>query len=87
MRTPESIWRTCGVGLLDRARDITSDAHIYTKEKASFVEITDGKPQYEGYYSDRSEVYRDEVKGRIAALDVAVDEYKSEMMRLLQPQQ
>lgn len=32
------------VGLLDRARDIAPDAHIYIKEKASFVEIKDGKP-------------------------------------------
>ncbi|KAG9257828.1 Mss4-like protein [Emericellopsis atlantica] len=69
------------VGLLERASDITPDAHIYTAEKASFVAISDGKPQYRGYYADRSELYREEVKDRVEALAVMVGQYQ-EMMAM-----
>ncbi|KAI6783794.1 uncharacterized protein J7T54_001670 [Emericellopsis cladophorae] len=74
------------VGLLERAGNITPDVHIFTAEKASFVDIADGKPQYKAYYADRGEMYREGVKDRIEALGVMVSKYKREMMALSQPQ-
>lgn len=46
-------------GTLDRAWLVEPDAHIFVRSKRPFVEISDGKPQFERYY-DKSKVWRPE---------------------------
>ncbi|KAL7786237.1 hypothetical protein V8C37DRAFT_392646 [Trichoderma ceciliae] len=53
---------------LDRPWEVEPDVHIFTRSRRNFVTINDGKPQFEGYYPDRSAFYRPETKGRVNAL-------------------
>lgn len=46
-------------GTLDRAWLVEPDAHIFVRSKRPFVEISDGKPQFERYY-EKSKVWRPE---------------------------
>lgn len=46
-------------GTLDRAWLVEPDLHIYVRSKRPFLEIRDGKPQFDEYY-DRSKVWRAE---------------------------
>ena len=54
-------------GALDRGWLVEPDLHIYMRSKRPFVEISDGKPQFDEYY-DRNEVWRPEALERWARL-------------------
>ncbi|KUI67475.1 hypothetical protein VM1G_02796 [Cytospora mali] len=54
-------------GTLDRAWLVEPDVHIFVRSKRPFVEISDGKPQFEGYY-ERAKVWRPESLERWAKL-------------------
>ncbi|KAH6604790.1 glutathione-dependent formaldehyde-activating [Trichoderma cornu-damae] len=53
---------------LDRPWELEPDVHIFTRSRRDFISIDDGKPQFEGYYPDRSAFYRPGTKGRVDAL-------------------
>ncbi|KAG6362065.1 hypothetical protein INS49_010294 [Diaporthe citri] len=61
-------------GTLDRAWLVEPDLHIYVRSKRPFVEISDGKPQFQEYY-DRSQVWRPEGLERWARVMVEVERY------------
>ncbi|KAK3191583.1 hypothetical protein K4F52_002398 [Lecanicillium sp. MT-2017a] len=67
------------VGTLDEPHRVQPDAHIYTRSKSPFITMSDGKPQFEGYYEDRKAFYRPETLDRVAALEVKVAEYKKQL--------
>jgi hypothetical protein len=72
------------VGTLDRAMAIDPDVHIYTRtQRRSIFTISDGKPQFEGYYPDRAAFYREDCKERVAALEPKVKEWKVGMRAAL----
>ena len=48
------------VGTLDRGWKVQPDVHIYTRNKRDFISITDGKPQFEGFYPNKEAVTRPE---------------------------
>lgn len=56
------------VGTLDRAFEVDPDVHIYVSSKRDFVELMDGKPQFEKFYPSRNEVYRLEGVARLEKL-------------------
>lgn len=60
---------------LDRAWLVEPDAHIYVRSKRSFVEISDGKPQFEGHY-EKSKVWRQESLDRWAKLLPEIEKYR-----------
>lgn len=61
-------------GTLDRAWLVEPDLHIYVRSKRPFVEIGDGKPQFQEYY-DRSKVWRPDGLERWAKVMVEVEKY------------
>lgn len=61
-------------GTLDRAWLVEPDLHIYVRSKRPFVEIGDGKPQFQEYY-DRSQYWRPEGLERWARVMVEVERY------------
>lgn len=61
-------------GTLDRAWLVEPDLHIYVRSKRPFVEIGDGKPQFQEYY-DRKQVWRPEGLERWAKVMVEVQKY------------
>ena len=64
------------VGTLDRAMELDPDVHLYTRTRRSFITISDGKPQFEGYYDDRARFFRPDCKERVEALNPKVEEFK-----------
>jgi hypothetical protein len=67
------------VGSLDKAWEIAPDVHIFTRSKREFVELRDGKPQYEKYYPSKEAVYRPESLKRFQQLLPAITAYKEEL--------
>lgn len=61
-------------GTLDRPWLVEPDLHIYVRSKRPFVEISDGKPQFQEYY-DRSQVWRPEGLERWARVMVDVESH------------
>lgn len=53
---------------LDRPWELEPDVHIFTRSKRDFITISDGKPQFEGQYPDRSAFFRPDCKARVDAL-------------------
>ncbi|KAF3077312.1 hypothetical protein CFAM422_000703 [Trichoderma lentiforme] len=53
---------------LDRPWELEPDVHIFTRSKRDFITISDGKPQFEGQYPDRSVFFRPDCKARVDAL-------------------
>lgn len=62
-------------GTLDRAWLVEPDAHIYVRSKRPFVEISDGKPQFEGSY-ESNKVWRQESLERRAKLLPEILKYR-----------
>lgn len=58
-------------GTLDRAWLVEPDLHIFVRSKRPFVEISDGKPQFQEFY-DRSQHWRPEGLERWARVMVEV---------------
>ena len=48
------------VGTLDDPTQVAPDVHIYTRSKRSFVQIADGKPQFDEFYPSLEEAWRKE---------------------------
>lgn len=71
------------VGTLDRAAEIEPDAHIFVGSKKGFLNVCDGKPQFDGYYENRGAVYREDVKERVRALDGMIEVYKGKIMEAM----
>ncbi|KAH8174067.1 glutathione-dependent formaldehyde-activating [Sarocladium implicatum] len=71
------------VGTLDRACEVDPDAHIYTRTRRSFVTISDGKPQFESFYPDRSLYFRPDSKDRVEALKLKVGEWREARNRAM----
>lgn len=71
------------VGTLDTPWVMDPDVHIFTANRRSFVAIDDGKPQFEGYYPDRSVFYRPDTLKRVAALTEKADAWRSELKKKL----
>ena len=66
------------VGTLDRAWEIQPDVHIFTRSRASWLKIDDGKPQYEDYYPDRMALLRPEAKRRTEAMKDTIKAWQAE---------
>lgn len=66
------------VGTLDRGFEVDPDVHIYVSSKRDFVELSDGKPQFEKFYPSASEVYRPESVARLEVLLPKIQEVKEE---------
>ncbi|KAF7562767.1 hypothetical protein G7046_g1360 [Stylonectria norvegica] len=67
------------VGTLDRAWEVEPDVHIFTRSRAGFLDIDDGKPQFKGYYPDRMALLREEAKTRVEALEPVIKAWKAEL--------
>lgn len=52
--------------------------HIYTKSRASYLKIVDGKPEFEEYYSDRNEFLRPGANERVEVLREVIKRWKVE---------
>lgn len=66
------------VGTLDRPWEVQPDVHIYTKSRASYLKIVDGKPEFEEYYSDRNEFLRPGANERVEVLREVIKRWKVE---------
>ncbi|KAK7744910.1 hypothetical protein SLS53_003143 [Cytospora paraplurivora] len=55
-------------GTLDRAWLLEPDVHIFVRSKRQFVDISDGKPRFEGYYDSTESFWRPESLKRWANL-------------------
>lgn len=56
------------VGTLDDKTAVAPDVHIFTASKVPWLELTDGKPAYAGFYPDPREVWTVEASQRWNAL-------------------
>lgn len=67
------------VGTLDAPWKLDPDVHIFTRSRRAFVTIADGKPQFKGYYPDRTALYRPDTVDRVAALNVSAAQWKEHL--------
>lgn len=71
------------VGTLDTPWVMDPDVHIFTASRRGFVQISDGKPQFEGYYPDRKAFYRPDTLERVAKLAEKSDAWRGELKKKL----
>ncbi|KAH7326624.1 hypothetical protein B0I35DRAFT_423204 [Stachybotrys elegans] len=70
-------------GTLDQPWHVEPDAHIYLKSRRSFVTLSDGKPQFDEYYPDKSAMYRPDVKDRVAKISERQAQFREELMAII----
>lgn len=75
------------VGTLDRAWEVDPDLHIYTRSRRAFVQLVDGKPQFEAYYPSREALLKPEALERWEALKPMLAAWRAEMMAALTGEQ